>query len=91
VGERGEGKWERISWDEAMETIVEKLKETTEQYGGEYICYLRGTGRINDNVPFKGLDISFKELCETCFVPIPENWKKYEKGQQKTKDHASVA
>ena len=53
AGKRGEGKWERISWDEAMETIVEKLKETMEKYGGEYICYLWGTGRINDNVPFK--------------------------------------
>jgi len=53
VGKKGEGKWERISWDEAMETIVEKLRYYKEKYGGEYICYLWGTGRVNDCVPFK--------------------------------------
>lgn len=33
VGERGSGKWERISWDEALDTIASKLKETKEKYG----------------------------------------------------------
>ena len=27
VGERGEGKWKEISWDEALDTVAEKLKE----------------------------------------------------------------
>ena len=33
VGERGEAKFERISWDEALDTIAKKLLETKEQYG----------------------------------------------------------
>jgi len=33
VGERGEGKWERISWDEALDTIANKLKYYKENYG----------------------------------------------------------
>ena len=33
VGERGEGKWERVSWDEALDTIAGKLKEMKEKYG----------------------------------------------------------
>ena len=33
VGERGEGKWERISWDEALDTIAGKLKYYKENYG----------------------------------------------------------
>jgi anaerobic selenocysteine-containing dehydrogenase len=31
VGERGEGKWERISWDEALTTIAGKFKEIKQQ------------------------------------------------------------
>ncbi len=30
---RGEGKYTRISWDEALTTIAEKMKETREKYG----------------------------------------------------------
>ncbi len=33
VGKRGEGKFERISWDEATTIIAEKLKEITGKYG----------------------------------------------------------
>ncbi len=34
VGERGEGKWQRISWDEALDNIANKLNELKEKYGG---------------------------------------------------------
>jgi len=33
VGKRGEGKFERISWDEALDSIATKLVETKENYG----------------------------------------------------------
>ena len=33
AGERGEGKWERISWDEALETISFRLNEIKEKDG----------------------------------------------------------
>lgn len=32
IGKRGEGKFERISWDEALTAITEKLTETKEKY-----------------------------------------------------------
>ena len=32
VGERGEGKWQRITWDEALDTIARRLKETEKKY-----------------------------------------------------------
>lgn len=33
VGRRGEGKFERISWDEALDTIAKKLVEVKEKHG----------------------------------------------------------
>ncbi len=33
VGERGESKFERISWDQALSEITEKINELTEKYG----------------------------------------------------------
>ncbi len=30
-GKRGEGKWERISWEEALDTIASKMKESSWQ------------------------------------------------------------
>jgi len=37
VGERGEGKWQQISWDEALTTITTKINEFKEKYGAESI------------------------------------------------------
>lgn len=39
VGERGEGNWERIGWDQAITEIAEKLVDISEQYGGETIIH----------------------------------------------------
>ena len=43
MGERGEGKWERISWNEALETIADKIRETIEQDGQRAISFAQGT------------------------------------------------
>lgn len=45
VGERGEGKWERISWDEALDEIARKLLDYRERYGPEGVAFLEGTRR----------------------------------------------
>lgn len=37
VGERGQGKFRRVSWDEALNYIVEKLNEIKEQFGSEAV------------------------------------------------------
>jgi anaerobic selenocysteine-containing dehydrogenase len=42
VGEKGEGKWERISWDEALTTIAKRLNEVKQQYGPETIGFHHG-------------------------------------------------
>ena len=38
VGERGEGKWERISWDQALDEIAEKLIEIRDKYGPQSVA-----------------------------------------------------
>lgn len=45
VGERGEGKWKRISWDEAYEHIHQKLTPLFEKYGKKTLgTFIHGTG-----------------------------------------------
>jgi len=45
IGERGEGKWARISWDEAFDTCEQHLREIREKYGAEAMIFGQGTGR----------------------------------------------
>jgi len=37
IGAKGEGKFARISWDEALDTIVDKFKSITTEFGAEAI------------------------------------------------------
>ena len=53
VGARGEGKWERISWDEALAAIAQKLTELKEKYGSETLAICLGQP--------KGLEFAFGE------------------------------
>jgi anaerobic selenocysteine-containing dehydrogenase len=45
VGERGEGKWQRIRWEEAYDAIVSKFNESKKEYGPESVIFCLGTGR----------------------------------------------
>ncbi|WP_018213014.1 molybdopterin-dependent oxidoreductase [Desulfitobacterium hafniense] len=52
VGQRGENKWQRISWDEAYEIICEKVNYYKKNFGPESIVGVHGTGRnINWQLP----------------------------------------
>jgi len=46
VGERGEGKFERISWDEALETVARELTRVRDTYGPEAIFVQTSAGDI---------------------------------------------
>lgn len=45
TGERGGGKWERISWDEALDEIAKRLQAIKDSHGAEAIALGTGTGR----------------------------------------------
>ncbi|MBN1625565.1 MAG: molybdopterin-dependent oxidoreductase, partial [Deltaproteobacteria bacterium] len=40
IGDKGEGKFQKITWDEALDLIAEKLKEQKEKYGPESLAIL---------------------------------------------------
>lgn len=42
IGERGEGQWERISWDEAIETIAKNFLKIKETYGAKGVAFCQG-------------------------------------------------
>ena len=46
VGERGEGRFERITWDEAYALIVENLRRIAAEYGSEAVGIYTGRGNF---------------------------------------------
>ncbi|MDE3077708.1 MAG: molybdopterin-dependent oxidoreductase, partial [Chloroflexota bacterium] len=59
VGARGEGKWRRISWDEALSTIAAKFNELKETLGPESVAF--GLGEP------KGMEFAFAQRLATAF------------------------
>ena len=45
TGKRGEGKWEQIPWEQALDEIAEKLASLKEKYGPESLLVAEGTYR----------------------------------------------
>ncbi|HXW39937.1 MAG TPA: molybdopterin-dependent oxidoreductase [Xanthobacteraceae bacterium] len=45
IGARGSGQWQRISWDEALDEIAERLLAIRREFGAEAIALGTGTGR----------------------------------------------
>lgn len=74
ASERGAGRWHRISWDEALDTIVEKLRQTTENHGAQSIALGQGTGRHHYNFVVRlanalGTPNWAEPGCAQCFIP----------------------
>ena len=42
-------RWVRITWDEALTYIVEKLLDITSQYGSESLCLVTGDCKLNES------------------------------------------
>jgi anaerobic selenocysteine-containing dehydrogenase len=59
TGAKGEGKWQRISWDDALDTIAEKLMELKEKYGPEALAMCLGEP--------KGMEYAFGQRFASCF------------------------
>jgi anaerobic selenocysteine-containing dehydrogenase len=44
VGERGEGQWQKIGWDDAFDFIAQRLRKVAEQYGSRALAFFAGSG-----------------------------------------------
>ncbi len=75
VGERGENKWKRISWKEAIDLVAHKCVDATNNYGAETIIVSTGGG---GNPAFRGVrrvanalgtPNFFEPGCAQCYLP----------------------
>lgn len=70
VGAKGDGKWERMGWDEALDIIAEKLLEYKRQFGPESVAFCLGEP--------KGLEFAFAQRFASVFgtpnVATPGNY-----------------
>ncbi len=57
VGERGEDKWEQISWDQAFSEIGDRMKGIIDKHGPEAIASTSGTGRTTDEIRQRFLNL----------------------------------
>lgn len=48
AGARGEGKWRKVSWDEAFDYVADKLKEVKDKYGAKGIALTDRGGPFRD-------------------------------------------
>ena len=44
-GIRGEGKWQQISWDEALSTIAKEINQAKKKYGAESVAFISGSNK----------------------------------------------
>lgn len=50
AGERGEGKWRRASWDEALGAIAGRMRQLARDHGAESVAFARGVGMNNTHI-----------------------------------------
>ena len=73
AGARGDNKWEKVSWKEAISEMVERMDRIRRESGSEYFAMAQGTGR-----PYTEFTIRFANAFGTpnfvnpghlCFLP----------------------
>ncbi|MFH1489137.1 MAG: molybdopterin-dependent oxidoreductase [Pseudomonadota bacterium] len=76
VGERGEGKFERISWEEAFDICESRMREIKEKWGAESVIFVQGTGRdVGGPISFLAYSYGSPNWCQlglsgqSCYTP----------------------
>ena len=55
VGARGEGKWERVSWEQGLAEVADKFIDTTVEYGAEAVTFGLGTQMVMKRAAFASI------------------------------------
>ena len=50
VGERGSGRWQRLSWDQALEEVADKLIDVITEDGSDCVIFDSGTTNIDNGI-----------------------------------------
>ncbi|MBW1997848.1 MAG: molybdopterin-dependent oxidoreductase [Deltaproteobacteria bacterium] len=74
IGARGEGKWEEISWDKALDAMAVSLAQTKETYGAEAVQIIRGGHKgMSDGYLARFANVfgtpNIASMASVCFVP----------------------
>jgi DMSO reductase family type II enzyme molybdopterin subunit len=55
IGQRGEGQWERVSWEQGLAEVADKFIDTTVEYGFESVSFGLGTQMVMKRASFASL------------------------------------
>lgn len=74
AGERGDGKWQQISWDEALSTIANELIKARDAHGAESVAFITGSSKgYQDSFPHRLANAfgtpNFSVESHVCWVP----------------------
>ena len=79
VGDRGQGNWKPISWDEALDYAADKLKSVIEKYGGKSVLFSDRGG------PFRDLHQAFVRGLGS------PNWSNHDASCARNVQHAALS
>lgn len=78
VGDRGEGKFEPISWDEAYKIVAENLLKVKEKYGADSVAFFSGYTKwyrqYLHRFAYSFGSINYGSECSTCFKASEMAW-----------------
>jgi anaerobic selenocysteine-containing dehydrogenase len=68
IGERGEGKWQRLSWDEALDTIASRFRDIQNKYGRRSLAW--ATSAMGAQSALSPAYLRFTSACEGTWVTL---------------------
>jgi anaerobic selenocysteine-containing dehydrogenase len=74
IGEKGEGKWEQISWKEALDTVAAEFVNARGTYGAESVVFIQGSAKglidnYNERLANAFGTPNFATTGHVCFLP----------------------